>query len=129
MAAERDVKKSFERYMLAFSDGDYPAIASLVSLPAIICQASNTMEITSSEVVVKFMQQLRASLPENYASTDITQSDVTLLSDSLAALHGVYERHTDSGGLISRNQGLYVFRQDGSDWKMCCITVMADLPT
>lgn len=128
MAAEVEVKESFESYMRAFSDGDYPAVASLVSLPAIVCQASNTMEITSSEVVQGFMQQLRASLPENYASTDITQSNVTMLSDSLAALHGVYERHTESGGLISRNQGLYVFRQDGSGWKMCCITVMADPP-
>ena len=129
MAAEAKVKEAFEAYMQAFMHEDYQAIADMVSVPAVLCQSADTIEITSAEMVVKLMQQLRASLPSNYATTDIIKSDVTMLNASLAALHGVYERHTASGGLISRDQGLYLFALDEAGWKMCCITVMADLPT
>jgi hypothetical protein len=126
-AAHREVplQKLFEDYMRAFAEKRYGDIAQMFSFPTLLCQTDKVIEITSAEMVEALMQKLRVSLADDYATTHILRDEVSMLDDSLGALHGIYERRNAKGEMTSRGQGLYTMRHDGAEWKMCSITVMA----
>ncbi|MEP1472300.1 MAG: hypothetical protein ABJK25_15130 [Halieaceae bacterium] len=126
-AAQREfpLQNLFEDYMHAFAEKRYDDVAQMFSFPTLLCQPDSVMEITSAEMVAALMQKLRITLADDYATTHILRDEVSMLDDSLGALHGIYERRNAKGEMTSQGQGLYMMRYDGADWKMCGITVMA----
>ena len=108
----------YEGYLAAFSAGDFQSVAKYFSLPALLVQATGSMAIPNQELLTGVMKNLLDSLPENFAETKLIDFNPTRMSDDCAAAHIKYNRLSNSGEIISKEQSVYYFVNVDGQWKI-----------
>ena len=117
----------YNDYIEAFSNGEFEALTANFSLPAMLVQPNGTMEIANNELLIAVMQKLYSSLPENFAKTSLVDLTYTEINDNCAAAHIFYDRISDSGDTISKEQGVYYFFNKVDGWKIGSVVLMPPL--
>lgn len=117
----------YNDYIAAFSNGEFEALTANFSLPAMLVQPNGTMEIANNELLVAVMQKLYSSLPENFAKTSLVDLSYTEINENCAAAHIFYDRISDSGETISKEQGVYYFFNTEEGWKIGSVVLMPPL--
>ena len=117
-------QRVFEQYIEAFSRKDFEAVASHFSVPALLVATGAPIAIDSREKLVGMMRAIRDSLPAEYDHTLLTAFELTQFSEQTAAAHITYNRCSNLGAILSKEQGVYFFSEEGEQWLIYSAVLM-----
>lgn len=116
---EQAVRDTYAAYLAAFQQPDAAqAVQPYFQFPCLALTAQGDIVVNSAEVVGQIFGAMKARLAtQDYASSEIQDMSVKLLSDTLAAISLVALRYNSQGTEIERLGCFYLLRQSAGQWR------------
>jgi len=118
-AATATITRAFERYVDTFRSLDPKATLRHLNVPSLVLDARGPHVLSTEADAEAFLCRVMRDLEvRGYARSEIVESHVHALSETLAVVSVSRIRYADTGREMERLGETYTLRKTGDDWKI-----------